>query len=206
MRATRGFLGALGAGGALIAAAACGLLIVGAMVAENGWPGAASPLDPAKLVANSGPGSNTAAARSAVPTVRVAAPARRPARTSARRHGSQLANRPARGHAPASPRPGVAATPASGAPGSAPSMPASSGGGSGQGGHGGGGNQGSHGGTGTAGSTVQGATQTVANAVSPVSPGAANTVKQTGSSVGGAVDQTTTTVDNAISHLPGVKP
>ncbi|HEX4108263.1 MAG TPA: hypothetical protein VHX88_09035, partial [Solirubrobacteraceae bacterium] len=51
MRATRGLMGALGAGGSLIAAAAVSLLLISAVFAQQGWPGLGSTLSPVELVA-----------------------------------------------------------------------------------------------------------------------------------------------------------
>src|SRR5947209_11336458 len=85
MRVSKGFLGAFGAAGSLVAAAACGLLIVSAVVAQKGWPGFASPLKSSQLVAGTAAAGGSAPAPAsaptpAVPVVRVApAPAPRPA-------------------------------------------------------------------------------------------------------------------------------
>src|SRR3954452_20395235 len=55
MRTTRAFIAGLGTTGSLVAAAVCLLVVVGAVVAFNGWPGAGlgNPID--KLVVNDAP-------------------------------------------------------------------------------------------------------------------------------------------------------
>ncbi len=90
-------LGAIGASGALIAAALCALLIFSAVVAERGWPGVAPSLAPAPLLLPSGASPGATAF---VPRVQVgSAPAPRggPSRSSVRAVGGGSALGSARG-------------------------------------------------------------------------------------------------------------
>ena len=202
MRATKGLLSAFGAGGALIAAAVCALVILSAMVAEHGWPGVAAPLRSSQLVAGGAQQTAPTGAAPAVPTVRVnvgASPASSRAgarRPGARQRASQLPVVAAQGQRS---RTGLTATPV------AATHPKAAGGGrrptgagqSGQPTHTSG--SASPGSTPLA-STVQSSSGAAGNAVAPVNPAAGNAVTQAGNSAAGAVDQTVTAVGHV---LPG---
>jgi hypothetical protein len=195
MRATKGFLSALGASGALLGAAACALLIVSAIVAQQGWPGVASPLSSSQVVArtaDSGKGPGGAAPVSGVvPTVRVnvgaaATAAGRP-RTSPRvarapRPGSTRTPHRALGGRAAGRPPATAAT--GSVPASTPTTPSA------------------QSGSATLGQNVQAASGAAGNVVAPASPTAGNVVSQLGRTAGGATDETTSTVGAIVHRIP----
>lgn len=200
MRATKGFLSALGASGALVGAAACALVIVSAIVAEQGWPGVASPLNSSQVVAGTAatgraPGGAALLSGGTVPTVRVNIGA---AAAAAGRRGASL-------RAAGAPRPGSSGTrrahravggrtagrsPSTGVSGQAPAASSSPS------------PQPAQSGSGTLGQNVQTASGTAGNVVAPASPAAGNVVNQLGSSVGGATDKTTSTAGDVVHRVP----
>jgi hypothetical protein len=192
MRATRGLLGSVGASLTLIAAAACTLLAVSAVVALRGWPSLGSAALPQLSVAASvstpGHPSNGAAPI----LVGTGAPAATPgARTTTAGRTGQSSRLNTHTPAPAR-QPAGGATPASVNAGTASSGPAAA----------------SRGdlvtrvGRAVAG-TVSGAGGTVGAVVGKVNPAVGEAVGRSGSTAGDGVSTTGQTAGSTAAHLVG---
>jgi hypothetical protein len=195
MRRTRGLLGALGASGFFIAAAACALLVVSALVAQHGWPGLDQPVSLVKQVgATAAPGQAEHLARVPVGTLAVSLPTPSPRRSLPARshHGSPLGPvtlAPAGTGAAAPPvvildsgtTSASGSSGSSSAPGTAPltlSAAVKTG----------------------VGSAVQGTTSTLGGALGKVSPPLGQAVDSAGAAVAATVDQVTTTLPATVTQ------
>jgi hypothetical protein len=193
MRSTRGFVGALGAGGSLIAAMVLALVVGSALVAQHGWPGVDPPVRAVELFSDGSVPSPLHHVRSAelrVPAAAFAAPVHRTRLLASARplfvravSSSPALSKPAIGHRKhlipitvhASPQAGAAKP----APDTAPPATSSP----------------------TAGQLVQHAGQALSGTVGTVSPQAGQAVGQLTGAVAGTVDSTTQAVGAATNAV-----
>lgn len=186
MRSNRGILGAVGAGSSLIAAVACCLLLVSAVVAQQGWPGMNASVPAIQIVSAQRthvPGSGTAVAQQ-IPRLRVSSA---PTPHSARARTVAIARvTPPSGSSDVRRQPNVGVitppSPSSSAPPSSPSK---------------GGGKPAGGSSGTAGGVVQKVTDGVGAAAPPLAStvnGVGSALDSTATALGKTVGQTTAAV------------
>jgi hypothetical protein len=192
VRLTRGLYASLGASGSLLAAGACALLVVSAVIAFRGWPAVPDvQVAPESLVVSGSRDADTSPARPPVsapavvaggPNVAVAA------RSTPARGGEATASRPlVPGTTPPASSPSTA-SPTAAAPAPAEQAAAST-----------------TAATGPVretarrtGDVVRHTTQTAATAVQPVSPQAAQAVQQIGDAVSDTADRTADAVSGLL--------